>query len=293
MQELIKGAARSFFSVCRKSVGFVEFLMRLLWKGRWGNPFKKERYSGKVTVLANGPSLKEILPELQSDEFSDTDFIVMNFFGMEDVFARIKPKHYCLADPMFFHPNHQEKRVRSLFSVLNEKVDWNLNLYMPATESGAFKAFSAFTNKRIHIVPLNVIEYKGFECFRHAFYRHGLSMPVVNTVANMAVYIGINSGYSQIDLYGVDHTFFDSMCVNGNNQLCNRETHFYDDGEVKLKPILRNDNSQVWKISDYVTAIGQMFRSHDLLAVYARSENVRVVNCTECSLIDSYERKRR
>ena len=25
-----------------------------------------------------------------------------NSFGMEAVFTRIKPKHYCLADPMFF-----------------------------------------------------------------------------------------------------------------------------------------------------------------------------------------------
>lgn len=32
-------------------------------------------------------------------------------------------------------------------------------------------------------------------------------MPSVVTVALMAIYVGINSGYSEIDLYGVDHTF--------------------------------------------------------------------------------------
>lgn len=39
-------------------------------------------------------------------------------------------------------------------------------------------------------------------------------MPSVVTVALMAIYVGINSGYSEIDLYGVDHTFFDSLTVN-------------------------------------------------------------------------------
>ena len=60
------------------------------------------RYSGEVAIVANGPSLREVLSKFQMDKFSDTDFNVLNFFGMEAVFTRIKPKHYCLADPMFF-----------------------------------------------------------------------------------------------------------------------------------------------------------------------------------------------
>lgn len=222
------------------------------------NSFSR-RYSGKVAILANGPSLKEVLPKLQMDKFSDTDFIVLNFFGMEAVFTRIKPKHYCLADPMFFHPNHKQKEVRNLFSVLNRNVDWDMNIYTPIGSVDDFKVFSALSNPHIRLVSLNTITYKGFECLRHFFYKHGLSMPLAQTVANMVIYVGTNSGYQQIGLYGVDHTFFDSMCVDGNNRLCNKKTYFYDNGEVLLKPILKSDNFQIWMVGDYVTAIGRMF----------------------------------
>ncbi len=51
-------------------------------------------------------------------------------------------------------------------------------------------------------------------------------MPLAQTVANMVIYVGTNSGYQQIGLYGVDHTFFDSMCVDGNNRLCNKKLIF-------------------------------------------------------------------
>lgn len=285
----IKWAIKRCLSIGKSSVDFLWFLMRMLSKSRLCNPFVR-KYSGTVAVLANGPSLKRLLSGLSAERFPDTDFIVMNFMGAVDAFTRIKPKHYCLADPMFFHPNHKEKEVRQLFSMLNERVDWEMNLYIPKDSMKEFKPFSALSNPHIHLVPLNCIEYKGFECLRYFFYKRGLSMPVVATVAIMAIFVGINSGYCRIDLYGVDHTFFDGMCVDKNNRLCNKETHFYDNGDVELKPILRMDNSQIWKIGEYVKAIGQMFISHDLLASYARHRNVRIVNCTECSMIDSYER---
>ncbi len=86
-----------------------------------------------------------------------------------------------------------------------------MNLYIPASLKRQFLAFSGLHNSYIHIVPLNLTIYTGYEEFRHYFYRHGLSMPSVVTVALMAIYVGINSGYSEIDLYGVDHTFFDSL----------------------------------------------------------------------------------
>ena len=103
MDKMVKKEIKSAFSFVKQTVKFVFFLAHLLFqtKGNLKNPLKKV-YSGKVAMLANGPSLKEVLPKLQMDKFSDTDFIVLNFFGMEAVFTRIKPKHYCLADPMFF-----------------------------------------------------------------------------------------------------------------------------------------------------------------------------------------------
>lgn len=288
MNLLVKRCLRFF----KQTVHFLLFVLRLVYHGNLSNPFKVQ-YKGTVAMLANGPSLKDVIARIQSDEeFHNVDFIVLNYFAFEDCFFSIKPKHYCLADPMFFKESFRKKDAMLLFSILQERVDWKMNIYIPSTEQNRFKAFSHLSNPNIRIIPLSTVEYNGYESLRCIFYRKGLSMPRPQTVANMAIYVGINSGYSRVNLYGVEHTFLDSLCVNDKNQLCNRDKHFYDKVEAPLRPILKTDSlTEVWKISDYLMAIAWMFKSHDLLSNYARYREVRIVNCTSGSMIDSYERK--
>lgn len=289
----MKSFIKSILSFLKKSLYFLLFILRLCYHKSFTNPFKGT-YSGTVAVLANGPSLKDVIARVETDEeFQGVDFIVLNYFAFEDVFLKIKPKHYCLADPMFFGDSHRKNDALRLFSILQEKVDWDLNIYIPKNGLNSFKSFSNLSNPNLHIVALNTEEYMGYESLRFKFYEKGMSMPRIQTVANMAIYVGINSGYSQINLYGVEHTFLDSLCVNDKNQLCNKDKHFYDKEEVQLKPIIKTDSlDEVWKIGDYLIAIAWMFKSHDLLSAYATYKNVHIVNCTKGSMIDSYERKK-
>lgn len=282
---------KSIFRFIQQSVHFSFFIIKLCFHKGFSNPFKNT-YKGTVAVLANGPSLRKVITHINTDsEFQNVDFIVLNYFAFEDIFFQIKPKHYCLADPMFFKDSFRKKDALHLFSILQEKVDWNLNIYIPKTELKLFMSFSKFTNPHLNIIPLNTIEYSGYESLRFKFYKKGFSMPRIQTVANMAIYVGINSGYSQIKLYGVEHTFLDSLCINDKNQLCNKEKHFYDTDEAQLKPILKTSSpNEIWKISDYLMAISWMFKSHDILAAYAKYKGVHILNCTKGSMIDSYER---
>lgn len=85
---MVKKEIKSAFSFVKQTVKFVFFLAHLLFqtKGNLKNPLKKV-YSGKVAMLANGPSMKNVLPRLTTDEFKNTDFIVLNFFGSMDIFT--------------------------------------------------------------------------------------------------------------------------------------------------------------------------------------------------------------
>lgn len=270
----------------KDGISFFFYLLRLIKYRGFRNKLVKDK-QGRVAVLANGPSLKEVIPRLTGDEFKDVDFIVLNFFAFDDVFFQIHPQHYCFADPMFFKANHRIEEVRRLFSVL-EKVDWDMTLYIPASLYKTFLLFSGLKNRNITITKVNCIDYNGFGCFRNFLYKKNLSIPHVQTVAILAIYVGLCKGYSKIELYGVDHTFFDSLTVNENNELCNRDSHFY--GSANLKPILRSDNNEIWIISDYIENIMYIFRGHDLLASFAAYSKVKIINCTKGSMIDSYER---
>lgn len=289
MKKVIKALLR----FAKHTIGFIYFWVWYVSKGVFRPRFSFKSKNGKIiTLLANAPSLKEVLPRLAVDrEFKNTDFIVLNYFANTPEFLSIKPTHYCLADPMFFHKNHNYDKVSKLFLILNNNVDWDMNIYIPYFDRHHFIKFSGLTNSHIKIVPINTGAYHGYPYLLNWVYSHGLTSPPFQTVANMAIFIGINSGYERIRLYGVDHTFFNGLCINDQNQVCMKEEHFYETKPV-LKPIIRNDNDKPWKMSEYIAAISKMFKSHDLLADYARYTGTEIINCTQCSLIDSYQREK-
>ena len=291
MKNLIKKLIKSICLFLYYSVDFVIYILCLIRHSAYKNPIKKDK-RGTIAVLANGPSLKETLSKIEDDdEFKNVDYIVLNYFANESLFTKIKPKYYCFADPMFFEETHKTKEAKQLFNVLQNKVDWDMYIYVPKSFKNRFIKFSGINNKSIHIIGVNCIAYKGFPSIKHYFFKQGLAIPNIATVAILAIYVCMNKGYDRINLYGVDHTFFDSLCVNENNELCNQDCHFYDNKKPLLKPIRRNDNSQIWKISDYLQSITNMFKGHDELAAYAKYLKIQVYNCTRCSMIDSYQRK--
>lgn len=281
-----------FIRFIKDSLNFFVYIIILLRTDRLTNPLKKTNAGKTITLLANGPSLKKIIPQLfTAPEFQNTDFVVVNYFANESVFWELKPQHYCLADPMFFKKSHREKDALELYSKLNE-VNWNINLYIPENLKKNFRQFSQLKNPYVQVIGINTVAYQGFEVFRNYFYKMGLAMPILYTVAHLGIYIGINSGYSRIRLYGVEHSFLESLCVNEKNQLCNRDRHFYDEGEINLKPIIKNDSmDEIWKIADYLIAISNMFKGHEQLEAYAKFSFVKILNCTKGSYIDSYERE--
>jgi hypothetical protein len=287
----MKRILKEVFNFLKESLNFFHFILEVVYNGNFNSKLKKSTVKTAV-VLANGPSLKKELPKLtHADEFKNVDFIVLNYFANEAIFFQIKPKHYCFADPMFFQESHRSDEVKKLFLLLQGKIDWEIFFYVPSNRYHSFIKFAGFKNNHIKIVKINSTSYSGYERFRNYFYKAGLAMPMAGTVANLAIFVALNKSYKKINLYGVDHTFFDSLCVNERNQLCNKQKHFYSVNSSELKPVLRIDSQKPYKISDYLDSIMIMFRSHDYLYKYSSYLKVKILNCTENSMIDSYNRK--
>lgn len=288
---LIKRSIKLILYFFQCLIGFVVFFFRILFFNKSIRSMKKKGTKDTIAILANGPSLKTVLPSLLSElELKDQDYSVLNFFAFDDAFFQIKPKYYCLADPMFFRDTLKSEDVKRLYSILENEVDWKMYIYVPSIAYKTLRKYSKLQNKNLIIVPVNCAEYSGWECLRNFFYKSGFSMPRVQTVANLAVYTALNDGYNTLFLYGFDHTFLETLYVNDDNQLCDKTAHFYDDGKPLLKPI-RFEEGQRVRISEYVQAISHMFRSHDQLAAYGRYLNVKIINKTNGSMIDSYDRQ--
>ena len=273
----------------KRTLGTVVLISDIVKKGFFRSQIEGG-HKGVCVVLVNGPSLKEVLPRVGSDdEFNVDDFVVVNYIADSDVFHKIKPKHYCFADPMFFESTFMDEAVKRTFAEL-EKVDWPMTIYIPKHRERQFQKFAGLKNPNLRIAKLNYTHTWTFDKIRFWAYKRGYAMPPAQNVSIFAIYVALNLGYKEVHVYGVDHTFFDSMCVNEDNVLCNRYRHFYD-SEPELKPI-RNTDAQglVYKVSDYIFMIGSMFKSHDMLEEYAENIGATIINYTRGSLIDSYTR---
>ena len=251
-------------------------------------PYKKNK-TGTLCVLANGPSLKEVLKKIDNKEFYNVEFSVMNSFADVPEFEIIKPKYYCMVDPLFIHETVKIDLAMKAFKALNEKVNWEMTLFIPSFFGlNRFLAFSHINNPFINIRVLPSIRYGGESTFIPTIlFKYGMTIPRM-TVAQTCIYIGINSGFEEIHLYGMEHTFINTLAVDKQSRLCWKDEHFYDD-KMEQKLFYKNDGS-LYKISEYLLEKSILFKTHDILALYAKQIGCKILNYTPITMIDSYKR---
>lgn len=260
------------------------------------NAFK----GGKAYVLVNGPSLKKTFDDYDKGicKFDDNSFFV-NLSPLDSHFFVIKPKHFCLSDPMFYQDYLPKKEaIRKMYNLLEEKVDWDMYVYLcfpHKYEYDKILKYSGIKNPHIKFVFMNRKHCSNLNSkWRNWLYEKGWFMPEDGTIANTAIYIALIEGYKEIELYGADHNMFLEFAVNDNNELCSYDTHYYDNGKPSMKVFKNTCSSEdkAWRVHEYMYVLYIMFRSHDLLRQFADYLGAKVINCTPGSMIDSYERKK-
>ena len=276
-----------FFSSAYKFMRFIyHYIRRWVLYGKCYYPYIPSEVSSSIRVLANGPSLTNEMFELkQSGILTNEPLFVMNFFALSDSFVELKPTRYCLADPGFFQVTKMVERIEQMYSVLNTTVSWQMNLYVPNVSQK--NAQEKINNANIKIVPISTLHYQGFESLRNIFYKKGIATPSFVNVLTMIEYICLNEGFKNIYLYGADHTFLDGLVVGDDNILYIEDKHFY--GSERIIADTHIDGSP-WRIAEFIYDKYLTFVEHDVLRSYADYLAAKIINCTKCSLIDSYIR---
>lgn len=274
----------------------LEYFFRMLFFENFKNYIKEaginnKVLSNKIVILANGPSLKKDLMKIVSTKSSKNyDYCVVNYFANDPTFEVLKPKIYVLSDPQFLANNCFKEKAIQLYNTLNEKVSWPMNLYIQYSFLNEIKKQNLVTNENIKIVPFHSTVYKGFKKFRNYLFDKGLASADYGTVVHHCISISINLGYKELNLYGVDHTFFDGLMVNDKNEVCRKITHFYDTKEAEAEPIYHHyTKKQIpFTMSFFLFDHMRIFQGHEILSQYAKSRDVKILNRTKGSLIDAY-----
>lgn len=246
-----------------------------------------------MAILGNGPALAEELPHLLEEmRGGDRDFLAVNFFAEDERFTELRPAYYVLSDPMFFRNTTERQRIEALYRAMNERVAWPMNLYVQYYNPERFDYRAALPNPNIRIVPFHTLMYRGFRRLEFRLYRHGLGSANFGTVVQVGEYIALLLGYKRIELYGVDHTLLEGLCVDDANRLCRADRHYYDGGEpADPRPMYQKVPRRPYTMAVYLAEVAELFRGHEVLRDYARSLGARIVNRTRGSMIDAYERE--
>lgn len=230
--------------------------------------------AGSLTILANGPSLKDEIDKL---DLTSCELSVLNDFYKSPKFRMLRPKYYVLADPLYVSDKES-------INGITQNLDWEMVLFVPFSflkKAGPLRDLSC---ENVRVIPYNSNTYQGFECLRNFFYKKGLAMPRAQNVLVASIFTGINMGYKEINIYGADHSWTQTLGVNEMNQVCAIDSHFYDKEKVKYLPY------NCMKMHELLRAFAFMFESYHYLRNYADSIGCRIINCTKGSFIDAFER---
>lgn len=252
-------------------------------------------------ILGNGPSLKGVLDH--SDLYTGRTKICVNYFARTKEFADIKPEIYLIASPEYFldddKQEYHDSRVET-FRAMNEKTSWPMMLVVPGLAKGKKKWKTHLANPNIQVVYFNNAPIEGFQGFKNIAYHLKLGMPRPHNVLVACVWFGINLKFRNVYLVGADHSWLNEISVTQSNEVLIGQKHFYDDqvGNQKSKvnkptpkPMYKGTSQESRKLHEVIEKFFFSFRSYWDLKAFAQRSGVNVINLTEGSFIDAFEKQ--
>ena len=238
MRELLK---KIYFGAITLFETLVSFFMVLLFSScKASRDISKLKNQGRgkdAYVLANGPALKSVMDKYLA-KLKGNDCIVLNFFGNTDVFRLLKPKYYVLLDPAFFGGDSNERINESIKRLIDnfQRVDWNMTLFVPASNGVINNAEKRINNARIKVVPFNATRIVGFKGFRNWMYAHNMGLPSTKNVLFPAIMLMLNLGYEHVYLYGAEFSWVKTYNVDEENgKIYTDDVHFYGNDRIYLE----------------------------------------------------------
>lgn len=269
-------------------------LFKVLASSKYNVSIKSINDKGKCYILGNGPSLKGDL----ADNFillKSNKLFVVNNFAKSDYYIKLKPQYYVFADPAYWstEENSIVRNCKLTLEMIKDNTEWEMKIFVPfvALKNIWFRDFFK-SNKNITLVTFNTtfICDKGFEYSTLFFYKNNLAAPRIQNVLMSAIFISINIGLSEINILGSDHGWTKELFVNGENQVCIYENHFYDKEKKDFNVFKRLDGT-VYKMHEILRDFAFMFEGYHLLKKYGNDLGVKIYNRTTDSFIDAFERK--
>lgn len=236
-------------------------------------------------ILGNGPSLNDSLAN-HLDFIKQSDIFCVNLFAISPFYTQLKPNNYLLLDDAFLDINHE--RASLAIKHLVADTTWAVNLYVPYK----FKKSHYFIeniSKNSNLKPFyfNYVIFEGYDWLRFWIYKQELAMPQCQNVLVALLFRCINLGYEQIYLLGADHTWHETLRLNQDNKLILTDTHFYGQKDYDVGSTMPQNKSY---LAAQFLSLHKAFKGYEVLARYAKHQKTKIINASERSYVDVFEK---
>ena len=151
------------------------------------------------------------------------------------------------------------------------------------------KTFSKSPN--ISLGFYNNVPLWGRDSVVHALYDLGLGMPPAQNVLVTSVFLALRFGYKTIAICGADHSWHETVALDGDNRVCVRDNHFYEKF-ADLRPFsMDGSDENIFRMDSLFHALGEMFAGYWKVAAYAERLHAEVWNASSVTYIDAFRRR--
>lgn len=255
---------------------------------------KSQKREKPILIMGNGPSIKE---QFQSIEENRTyyDVLCVNNFPNTEYYTKLKPDYFIILSEEYWTNDttiDQNKQTRyDIITALIEKTDWPIDMFIPVKSKRKQDFLDKIAaNKFINVLFYNTTPIEGYKGVRHWGFKNKLGMPRPHNVLIPSLIVMINAGYKRILLLGADHSWLPEISVDDNNNALISQKHFYESVMDKKAHMYVKGRSPR-RLHEILHKFMLSFKAYHTLKEYADYREVSVLNCTENSFIDAFDRK--
>lgn len=250
---------------------------------------KLQIHEKECIILGNGPSVNVTI-EKDLKKVKQLFSICVNHFGSTDQFVIIQPKMYMLLDPLFKDSSY--KLGQQLMNNILTKTTWPLIILMPQDFKKSTEILKTLSsNKNIRVYFFNYTIVNGFEHLNRYFFKKGWGMIQSQNILVCAIFQAMQLGFQKIYITGADHTWHENMRVSDvDNSLLLNDTHFYGAKDINLSTRFAPKPRVESQLAVQFLSLYKVFLGHQKNAQIAKEAGVKIINISEHSNIDVYER---
>jgi hypothetical protein len=237
---------------------------------------------GRCFIIGNGPSLNSQDVSSLANEIT----FACNFFNLHPLCEVLRPRYYCIADPLSFAP------VPGTADIVSDRAAWfgdilqkipDVEFFVPLWAKSIIEERGWLKNRPVWHVAF------GGSSTEAGHAQSALHRPITlgqGTIPALAIPTAIYMGFSTIYLLGCDCDWWVSNLAQG--AVTAEHKHFYS-----KNPFIPYQGSFAdLELESQFLSLHQHFKSFRLLKEHADKRSIKIINLTRGGLLEAFPRER-